>query len=180
MPNWFRPPRIRAARSNTASPRLRMKTSFWAVWTGPLIPNRAFMAGILIRILQAPPVYNPSGLGLLTTTSAGNWERVQAMVLGHTWSLSPTTINSAHLSWTRLRDNRGTDPGVPDVTSVGVINPDGSKLPQLSPNFIYVSASNYFSSGCGTCAPAFFNRNTVASVRRRRLDPRQAPVRVRG
>ncbi|MDR3677906.1 MAG: carboxypeptidase-like regulatory domain-containing protein [Acidobacteriota bacterium] len=47
--------------------------------------------------LQAPPVYNPAGLGLLTTTAAGNWERVQAMVLGHTWSFSPTKINSAHL-----------------------------------------------------------------------------------
>ena len=128
-------------------------------WT--ISSKQSFYGRYFDSDLQAPPVYNPSGLGLLTTTSAGNWERVQAMVLGHTWSLSPTIINSAHLSWTRLRDNRGTDPGVPDVTSVGVINPDGSKLPQLSPNFIYVSASNYFSSGCGTCAPAFFDRNTA-------------------
>ncbi|MGD1104794.1 MAG: carboxypeptidase-like regulatory domain-containing protein, partial [Terriglobia bacterium] len=133
-------------------------------WT--ISSKQSFYGRYFDSDLKAPPVYNPApaGLGLLTTTTAGNWERVQAMVLGHTWSLSPTTINSAHLSWTRLRDNRGTDPGVPDVTSVGVINPDGTKLPQLSPNFIYVSASNYFSSGCGTCAPAFFNRNTVQAA----------------
>jgi hypothetical protein len=110
---------------------------------------------------RGPSIYNPSGLGLLTTTTAGNWERAQAMVVGHTWSISPTAVNTAHLSWTRLRDNRGTPPNVPDVSSLGVINPDGTKLPQLAPNFIYVSISSYFSGGCGTCAPAFFNRNTM-------------------
>jgi hypothetical protein len=113
---------------------------------------------------RGPSVYNPSGLGLLTTTTAGNWERAQAMVLGHTWSLSPTIVNSAHLSWTRLRDNRGTPPNEPDVTSLGVTNPDGSTFPQLSPNFIYVTISNYFSAGCGTCAPAYFDRNTMQAA----------------
>ena len=48
-------PRIHAARFNTASPHLRMKTSFWAVWIGPLIPNRAFTAGILIPICKRRP-----------------------------------------------------------------------------------------------------------------------------
>jgi hypothetical protein len=113
---------------------------------------------------RGPSIYNPSGLGLLTTTTAGNWERAQAMVLGHTWSISPTIVNTAHLSWTRLRDNRGTPPNEPDVTSLGVTNPDGSTFPQLSPDFIYVSVSNYFSAGCGTCAPAYFNRNTVQAA----------------
>ena len=113
---------------------------------------------------RGPSVYNPAGLGLLTTTTAGNWERAQAMVLGHIWSISPTVVNTAHLSWTRLRDNRGTPPTEPNAASLGVINPDGSPLPQLSPNFIYVTVSNYFNAGCGTCAPAYFDRNTVQAA----------------
>jgi hypothetical protein len=114
---------------------------------------------------RQPAVYNPSSLvGLLTTTNPGNWERAQAMVLGHTWSFTPTMINSAHLSWTRLRDNRGAAPNVPNTASLGVINPDGSPLFQLVPHFLNISMSNYFSVGCGTCAPGYFNRNTMQAA----------------
>ena len=73
--------------------------------------------------------YDPSGtLVLLVTTGTGNWERAQAMVLGHTWSISPTTINSVHLSWTRLRDNRAPAPNTPNVDSLGSDDPRISYL----------------------------------------------------
>ena len=108
---------------------------------------------------RQPISYDPSGtLGLLVTTGTGNWERAQAMVLGHTWSISPTTINSVHLSWTRLRDNRAPAPNTPNVDSLGVINPNGSPIWQLVPNAMSVSISNYFS--VGGPSPANFNRNT--------------------
>jgi hypothetical protein len=111
------------------------------------------------------PVYSPtSALMLLTTTSYGNWQRAQAMVLGHTWSISPTTINTAHLSWTRLRDNRGGAPNVPNNDDFGVINPDGSPLWQITPHFLNTSITGYFSVGCGTCAPGYFNRNTMQAA----------------
>jgi hypothetical protein len=111
------------------------------------------------------PVYDPSGpLGLLTTTSYGNWQRAQAMVIGHTWSISPTTINTAHLSWTRLRDNRGGAPNVPNNLAFGVENPDGSPLWQITPHFLNTTVTGYFSVGCGTCAPGYFNRNTMQAA----------------
>jgi len=112
-----------------------------------------------------PPVYTPTNpLGLLVTTAYGNWQRAQAMVLGYTWSLSPTTINTAHLSWTRLRNTRGGDPNVPNNLAFGLINPDGSPLFQLVPHFLNTSITSYFSVGCGTCAPGYFNRNTMQAA----------------
>ncbi len=108
------------------------------------------------------PVYDPSGpLGLLTTTTYGNWERAQAMVLGHTWSLSQGIVNTAHISWTRLRDTRGAADNVPNNLAFGVENPDGSPLFQLVPHFLNTTITGYFSVGCGTCAPGYFNRNTM-------------------
>jgi hypothetical protein len=132
-------------------------------WT--ISSKQSFYGRYFDADFRQAPVYDPSGpLGLLTTTTYGNWERAQAMVLGYTWSISPTTINTAHLSWTRLRDTRGAAPNVPNNDDFGVINPNGSPLYQLVPHFINTSISSYFSVGCGTCAPGYFNRNTMQAA----------------
>ena len=47
---------------------------------------------------QNPPVFD--GKNALTTTAAGNWERVQAVTLADTLTFSGATLNSFHVSFT--------------------------------------------------------------------------------
>ena len=112
---------------------------------------------------RQPVIYNPSGpLGDLPSTATGLAQRAQAIVLGHTWSISPNAINSLHLSWTRLRDNRQIPPGEPSLDALGVINPDGSPLFALLPNYIALGVSGYSGGGfsVGGSSGGYFNRNT--------------------
>jgi hypothetical protein len=100
---------------------------------------------------------NPStfdGTNLLTTTAAGNDERVQSLTIGDTFSLSSTVVNAFHATASRRRINRGP--------ASNVINPSDLGVNIVTPvkNFIQASVGSYFNVGCGTCASAFFNANT--------------------
>lgn len=101
---------------------------------------------------QNPGVFN--GSNLLTTTAAGNDERVQSLSIGDTFSFSPTAINSFHATATRRRINRGP--------ADNLINPSDIGVNIVTPvkNFIQVGVNSYFNVGCGTCAAAHFNANT--------------------
>ena len=101
---------------------------------------------------QNPPVYD--GKNLLTTTAPGNDERVQSLTVGDTFSLSPTAINSFHATFSRRRINRGPAANLINSTDLGV-----NVFSPLK-NFLQTTVSNYFSTGCGTCAAAHFNANT--------------------
>ena len=64
-------------------------------------------------------------------------------------------MNSAHASFSRRRDNRGPNSQDIDPTALGVnINP------YTPSNFLQMGITGYFSVGCGTCGPGFFNTNT--------------------
>ena len=95
------------------------------------------------------------GQNLLTTTSAGNLERAQSVTIGDTYTFSPSMVNSFHVTGTRRRDNRGAPANDinPSTLGVNVYTP--------VPNFIQASVSGYFSVGCGTCANAHFNVNSL-------------------
>ncbi len=101
---------------------------------------------------QNPAVYD--GANLLTTTAAGNDERVQSLTLGDTFSFSPNAINSFHATVSRRRINRGPAPNLINPSDIGV------NINTPDKNFLQATVSNYFSVGCGTCAAAFFNGNT--------------------
>ncbi len=90
----------------------------------------------------------------LVTTNPGNDERAQTITLGDTYTLSPITLNSAHFTFERRRDNRGP-------AGVG-ISPQtiGSQIFSQDPDFLLVTVTNYFSTYCGTCNHAYFNTNT--------------------
>ncbi len=94
------------------------------------------------------------GQNLLTTTAAGNLQRVQSATIGDTYTFSATTINAFHATATRRRNNRGAP--------LNDINPStlGVNVPTPVENFIQASVSGYFSVGCGTCANAKFNVNS--------------------
>jgi Carboxypeptidase regulatory-like domain/TonB dependent receptor-like, beta-barrel len=99
-----------------------------------------------------PAVFD--GKNLLPTTRAGVVDRSQNFVLGDTYTLSPSTVNSLHLRFSRTRIDRGAAPNLINPTDLGV------NINSLVPNFIDISLSGNFRLGCGVCAPGFFNDNS--------------------
>ena len=85
---------------------------------------------------------------ILVTSTTGNDEHAQTFVLGDTFTFSPTTVNSLHLTVGRRRNDRGTNPNGINAASLGVAN-----LYQGTKNFLQLSVNNGgFAIGCGTCA----------------------------
>lgn len=90
---------------------------------------------------------------ILVTSTSGNDERAQSFVLGHTFTISPTTVNSFHATVGRRRDDRGPNANGVNAASLGVKN-----LYQGTSNFLQVAVNNGgFAVGCGTCALGSFN-----------------------
>lgn len=115
--------------------------------------SRQTMFGRYLLVpFSLPPTYAGD---LLTTTQAGQGIRSQSAAFGDNYVLSPTVVNTFHLTGTRLRINRGGATTVPNPTQFGV------QIHSLVPDFLNFSVSHYFSSGCGTCAPGHFNTNGV-------------------
>jgi hypothetical protein len=103
-----------------------------------------------------PPTFN--GTNLLTTTAPGNFERAQSATIGDTYTFGPATLNSFHISFNRVRDDRGPT----DIP----INPTmlGSDMYSAVPNFLLLTISNAFSTFCGTCAPGHFDVNSYQAA----------------
>ncbi len=96
--------------------------------------------------------FSPSNA--LVTTNPGNSERAQTITLGDNYTLSPTTLNSAHFTFERRRDNRG--PAAQGISPQSI----GSQVFSQDPDFLALSVTGYFSTYCGTCNHAYFNTNT--------------------
>jgi Carboxypeptidase regulatory-like domain len=103
---------------------------------------------------KSPAAFNDN---FLLTTQRGVLDRTQSVVIGDTYSISPTTLNTAHLAWTRLAITRGPSAQQKNLADFGV------NIFQAVPNAIDLSIDGYFGIGCGTCAPALF-KNNVAEV----------------
>ena len=95
---------------------------------------------------------------LTTLAAPGNQDRSQTLTVGDTYSLTPTAVNSMHLTFDRRRDNRSAPPNLFSPATLGVnmfIN---------APNYTQLTVSSYsgggFAVGCGTCALANFDINT--------------------
>ena len=100
-----------------------------------------------------PPVFNNNNL--LTTTSPGNFERAQSATIGDTYTFGPTIVNSFHVSFNRIRDNRGPTDTPINWTDLG------SNLYSAVPNFLLISSmTGGFTTFCGTCAPGHFNMDS--------------------
>ncbi len=99
---------------------------------------------------QNPPVFTNNNL--LTTTSPGNYERAQSATIGDTYTFTPELLNSFHMSFNRVRDNRG--PTNAPINWTGL----GSQMYSAVPNFLLLSSmTGGFTTFCGTCAPGHFN-----------------------
>ncbi len=99
---------------------------------------------------QNPPRFIDNNV--LTTTSAGNYERAQSAVIGDVFTFSPTFVNSAHITFNRIRDNRGPTNTPINWTDLG------SNMYSAVPNFLLIgSMTGGFTTFCGTCAPGHFD-----------------------
>jgi hypothetical protein len=114
--------------------------------------NHTMYGRYFLAQFSNPSVYD--GKNLLTTTQPGNLERVQSATINDTYSINPSMVNAFHATFSRRRDNRG-----PAANQIGPKD-IGLNVFQKVPNFLLVTVTNFFSVGCGTCAPGHFNVNT--------------------
>ena len=101
---------------------------------------------------KSPAAFNDN---FLLTTQRGVLDRSQAVTLGDAYSITPNTLNSAHLAWTRLAITRGPAADMKNLGDFGI------NIYQGVPNAIDLGITGYFGIGCGTCAPAHFKNNVA-------------------
>src|SRR5579871_4695714 len=90
---------------------------------------------------------------ILVTSMSGNVERAQTFVLGETYTINPSMVNSAHFTFGRRTDDRGPNTNGVNAAALGVKN-----IYQGTSDFLQVAVSNGgFAVGCGTCALGGFN-----------------------
>jgi hypothetical protein len=102
---------------------------------------------------QAPAFFSPTNI--LITTQSGNLQRVQSFTMGESWAISPRTVNTAHLTISRRRNNRGYASNDINVSNIGV------DLYQAVPNGLQLSVTNKFTIGGGTNSISHFNDNAL-------------------
>jgi hypothetical protein len=85
-----------------------------------------------------PPFYEGNLLTFSVEQNVGLKNRVQSVMIGHTFSISSTTINSFRLGYARSSIIRYTPDTVPTPTELG------SKIHSLVDNYLYYNVSNYF------------------------------------
>jgi len=113
-------------------------------------PKNTIFGRYFILDYTNPAVYTTN---LLTLTRPALLDRSQSVVIGDQMTLSSTIINSIHFTWARLAVHRSDPANMPSPTQEGINIYDGS------PNFSYLTLSNYFTIGGGSNAPAKFIRD---------------------
>lgn len=103
-----------------------------------------------------PPVYD--GKNILTSTKAGELARSQSATIGHVYSISPTLVNSIHLTGTRLAIFRGSASNLPNFDTFGV------NIPNPIAASLVASITGYFNVANGTATPGHFNRNVYQAA----------------
>ncbi|MGO9640338.1 MAG: carboxypeptidase regulatory-like domain-containing protein [Candidatus Acidiferrales bacterium] len=99
-----------------------------------------------------PPFQLETAPNLLVTGTPGVFQRAQSFTFGDTYTITPTAINSLHVTWNRRRDNRSAG-----LTING--NSLGYTSYEQTSNFLQISGP--FTVGCGTCNFGFFNTNGI-------------------
>ena len=108
-------------------------------WT--VNPRNNFYARYFIDGYQAPAFFSPTNI--LITTQSGNSQRVQSVTLGEDFTISSRTVNSAHITLSRRRNNRGYADADINAGTLGV------NAFQGVPNGLYVTVTNKFTLGGG-------------------------------
>ncbi|MGD0127033.1 MAG: carboxypeptidase regulatory-like domain-containing protein [Terriglobia bacterium] len=95
---------------------------------------------------------------LLLAQLRGVHDRVQSVVLGDTYSINSNTLNSAHLTWSRLAIERGPAADMKNLPDFGV------NMYAQSPNVTNLSITGYFNVGCGFCSESNFVNNAIQAA----------------
>ncbi len=103
---------------------------------------------------QSPAFFSPTNI--LITTQSGNIQRVQSFTLGEAFTISSKTVNTAHVTLLRRRNDRGYAPDDINAATLGV------DLYQAEPNGLQLTTSNKFTIGGGTNSVSHFNDNTLS------------------
>jgi hypothetical protein len=116
--------------------------------------GQSLFARYFVTDYQHPPYYTNNLLTLSTDPSAGLSDRVNTIVLGHTYTISPTTISSFRAGFTRSSVLRYLPSSVPTWTQLG------AKVYQGVPAYLYLSIAGYFQPICTNCNPGpWFSTN---------------------
>jgi carboxypeptidase family protein len=116
-------------------------------------PKNTIFGRYFITDFRDAPIYD--GANLLPTTKAGQFARDQSAVIGDTYILSPTMVNSFHITANRMAIFRGPGAGVPTPADLGI------NVPSPAPAALVISISNYFNVESGTATPGHFNNNSL-------------------
>src|SRR5258708_3775524 len=106
-----------------------------------------------ITDFRDPPVFD--GQNILQSTKVGQLARHQSLTVGEVYTLSPTMLNSVHVSASRLAIFRGPAANMLTPANLGV------NVPAPIPNDLVISISNYFSVEGGTQTLGHFNNNSL-------------------
>ena len=120
-------------------------------WT--INPKNNFYARYFIDGYQLPAFFSPTNIFI--TTQSGNSQRVQTFTMGEAYTISSRTVNTAHLTIMRRRNNRGYASDAINANKIGV------NLYQGEPNGLQLAATR-FTIGGGTNSVSHFNDNTLA------------------
>jgi len=96
---------------------------------------------------QHPPHFTDNLLTTSTDASAGLAGRVQTAVIGHTFTMSPTTVSVFRFGYTRSSMIRYLSSNVPTPTQLG------ANVYQQVNNYLNFNVSNYFGVACNNCNP---------------------------
>jgi hypothetical protein len=97
-----------------------------------------------------------SDTNILLTQLRGVIDHSVSAIVGDTYTISPTIVNSAHAGYTRLAVVRGPSPNGIDFSKIGVNVPY-----EPVSNFLYLTVNGHFTAGCGSCAPADLTQNNT-------------------
>lgn len=122
-------------------------------WT--LSPKHSVFARYFAAHYNNPPFFDGN---ILTTSLAGESAFNQSLVVGDTYSFTPTVVNSVHLTGSRLSVLRTVPANAPSMTDFGV------KIFQEVPHFSQICVTGDFSTGCGSCTPLNVDNNSFQAA----------------
>jgi hypothetical protein len=118
-------------------------------------PKHSLYGRYMIDGYQYPAYYYSDNI-LVTFQAPGQYQRVQSVVGGETWTVSSNVVNNFHVMGTKRVDHRRSAAGGPDSNNIGVTQYNAY------PAFLLIAAStsganHSWDTYCGTCSPGFFN-----------------------
>ena len=120
-----------------------------ADWT--ISPKHSFYGRYFIDRYRLMAFFNPTDV--LVTSTSGNYEKAQSLTMGDAYTLTPSLVNSLHVTFTRRRDDRGPAAQGLNMNTLGATN-----VYQGTSNYLQVTVGGSgFAVGSGSGALGSFN-----------------------